>query len=67
MTLYHAFEIILVSTIVGACSVSVAKRYAPSLREWLHLGPGPEAGAQAGAKCDNSGCNGCSTGKQDQH
>lgn len=64
--MYHAFEIILVSAIVGACSVSVAKRYAPSLREWLHLGPGPNAQKDS-AQCGNGGCNGCSTGKQAQH
>jgi hypothetical protein len=67
MSIYHVFEIILVSAIVGACSVSVAKRYAPGLREWLHLGPGSDGDAQTDAKCGNSGCNGCSTGKQSQH
>ncbi|MES2491375.1 MAG: hypothetical protein V4607_16435, partial [Pseudomonadota bacterium] len=60
------FEIILVGAVVGACSVSVARRYLPNLREWLHLGPGPE-NAKATANCGSSTCNGCSPGKQAQH
>lgn len=66
MHLYHAFEILLVAAIVGACSVSVARRYAPGLREWLH--PTPASEKAGGANCGNNGCNGCSpNGKSAQH
>ncbi|PTU32965.1 hypothetical protein [Stenotrophobium rhamnosiphilum] len=64
MTLYHAFEILLVGTVVGACSVSVARRYLPALREWMHLGP---VDAKPTANCGSSGCDGCSPSKQAHH
>ncbi len=61
MTFYHAFEILLVGTIVGACSFVVGRHFLPNVRAWLHPAPQAEAGD---AQCGNGGCNGCSSGSK---
>ncbi|MDF3838934.1 hypothetical protein P3W85_39265 [Cupriavidus basilensis] len=47
MSLYHAFEALLVPLIVLACAVSVAARYAPRTRERLKAGLAARLGGGA--------------------
>ena len=50
MTLYHAFEILVVALIVAACAVHVTGRYMPRTRERVKASLAVRLGGAAGRR-----------------